>query len=76
MTKHQKEKQRYYVKWVLVLLLIIEVLTGVIGYFKQLHDNTLLIYMIGETVAALIGFFSVHMLTSVRDDPKISEEHP
>lgn len=68
MTKHDKEVQRYYVKWVLVFLVSITVVSGIIGAFIGMKDSHLLLMILGELVVLLGVFFGFHMAKSVEEE--------
>jgi len=70
MTKHQKEKQRFIVKWLLVSLLVILVLTGILGSIYGLKDSHLLLMVLGEIVVLTGVFFGFDMSTKVSTDEK------
>lgn len=62
MTKHQKEKQRYLVKWVLIVLICILALATI----WSTNDNILV--ALAEIVALTGVFFGFNMATKVSDD--------
>lgn len=68
MTQHDKEIQRYAVKWVMVALLVIIILSGVAGYFMKIKDHAIILIMLGEIAALLAVFFGFNMKTSVSKD--------
>ena len=68
MNKAKKELQRYYVKWVLVLLLVSTVVSGIVGAFIGMKDSHLLMMVLGELVVLLSVFFGFHMKTEIKDD--------
>ena len=68
MTKHEKEKQRYYVKWLLVSLIVINVLSGIVGAFIGIKHSDIILIMLGELITLLGVFFGFNMSTAVKDD--------
>lgn len=73
MDKNSKELQRYAVKWVMVALLVIIILSGIVGYFMEIKDHTIILIMLGEVVMLLAVFFGFNMKTSVSKD-EVSHE--
>lgn len=68
MDKHTKEKQRYFAKWFLMALVAIVVISGVVGYFLQIKENELILFLGAEVMSLLAVFFGFNMKTKVNDD--------
>jgi len=74
MSQDDKERQRYKVKWVLVLLVSLIIISGLIGYFKGIKDHTIILVMLGEVITLLGVFFGFNMKTSVSKDGALKAE--
>ena len=68
MTKHAKELQRYYAKWILIFLLFVTVTVGLYGAIFGLKDSHLLLIMLGEIATLLAIFFGFNMMNKVSED--------
>jgi len=73
MTKHKKELQRYFAKWVLMFILIALVATGIIGYFMKIEDNSIILVMLAEVASLLAVFFGFNMKSEVQVEQKEDE---
>jgi len=73
MNKHKKELQRYFTKWILLILIICTVISGIVGAFIGIKDSHLLLMILGELVVLTSVFFGFHMKTNVTEDSQSVE---